>query len=657
MTKVKTASINNIHKQLARLSLQELETSDDSHYKKYSYLFGLNHLRIIGNIEEYKHRLLNISFIGCCLNSGKTNQDLFSYWHSTGDIELDSVLLDKAHENAIKSFCKNAQNLSDLNILHAVTDYLTHSALYYSSKVGHKKEIQLSQKFYGEKDEKTLSAQYGLILVKAELGKVSEIINDLDELIKKQRELFGEFHKTTLKSMMLQADFLNMNGKNEESEFQIKYVNKLLTKHHGKFHSLTLESLNVYGVRLLENGKIEEALHNFNTCLNRRIKIDGERSVGVQICKINIASCFLRLGEITKAITVSKDSSDLLEDILGETHSNTILTRLVLAKSYTYGENYQEAKAIFCKNSALFAKIHGNDHPRTWIEFLNFADVLYILEEYDFSIKIIEKQIKNALQTQTYAHPTVQRGLFMAARTYHALENLGRSKYYYQLILEKMNDNNQNIGEDYCVMLIEFADVLIEEKQFEEADKFKQEAYQIRIKIHGEDHPDTTYTLYELGLLHQQAGNASKAIDFFSKELAHCQNFYGPNHDETVNSRSNLVELMVETKNFSLAAIELRHLSEYYQNLFTNAPEEATCISISSLGKKFYECGLIKDAIEHLEISISLLEKMLNDTRDINLRQYINVLEYLAFLFNKDGQRQKEIDLKSLIQSKKKSTS
>jgi tetratricopeptide (TPR) repeat protein len=157
--------------------------------------------------------------------------------------------------------------------------------------------------------------------------------------------------------------------------------------------------------------------------------------------------------------------------------------------------------------------------------------------------------------------------------------------------------------------------------------------------------------------LHQQAGNASKAIDFFSKELAHCQNFYGPNHDETVNSRSNLVELMVETKNFSLAAIELRHLSKYYQNLFTNAPEEATCISISSLGKQFYECGLIKDAIEHLEISISMLEKLLNDAQDINPRQYINVLEYLAFLFNKDGQRQKEIDLKSLIRSKKKSVS
>ena len=657
MAKIKLASINKIHKQLARLSLQELENSSDSHYKKYSYLFGLNHLGVIGNVKEYKYRLLNVSFIGCCLISGKTNQDLFSYWHSLNDIELDSAPLDQTHERAVKSFCLNAKGISDLNILRLVTDYLRHSSLYNSCHIGQKKEIELSQNFYGEMDVKTLDSQYGLILVKAELGQASEIINDLSYLIKKQSKLFGEFHETTLKSIMLQADFFNMSGKNEESEFQIGNVNKILTKHHGELHSLTLQSLNAYGVRLLENGKIEEALNNFNACLNCRIKIDGERSVGVQICKINIASCFLQLGEIAKAIMVAKESSDLLEDMLGEAHSNTILTRLVLAKSYTYDENYQEAKAVFSKNTALFAKIHGNDHPRTWIEFLNFADVLYILEEYDFSIKLIEKQIKDALKTQTYAHPTVQRGLFMAARTYHALENLSRSKYYYQLILEKMIDNNQNMDEDYCVMLIEFADVLIEQKQFKEADKFKQEAYQIRIKIHGEDHPDTTYTLYELGLLHQQAGNPAKAIDFFSKELSHCQNFYGPDHDETVNSRSNLVELMIETKKFSLAAIELRHLSEFYQNLFTNTPEEATCVSISSLGKKFYECGLIKDAIEHLEISISLLEKLLNDARDINLRQYINVLEYLAFLFNKDGQRQKEIDLKSLIQSKKKSTS
>jgi tetratricopeptide (TPR) repeat protein len=173
------------------------------------------------------------------------------------------------------------------------------------------------------------------------------------------------------------------------------------------------------------------------------------------------------------------------------------------------------------------------------------------------------------------------------------------------------------------------------------------------MEIHGEDHPDTTYTLYELGLLHQQAGNPKKAIDFFSKELNHCQNLYGPDHDETVSSRSNLVELMIETKSFALAAKELRHLSEHYKNLFANTPEEATCISISSLGKKFYECGLIEDAIEHLEISSFSLEKMVNDAQNINLYQYINVLEYLAFLFNKDGQRQKENDLKILIRFKK----
>lgn len=653
MAKVKSASIHNIHKQLARLSLQELENSDDSHYRKYSYLFGLNHLGMIGNVKEYKHRLLNISFIGCCLVSGKTNQNLFSYWHSLNDLELDSALLDKAHERAIKSFCLKAKGISDLNILRLVTDYLRHSSLYNSCYIGQKKEVELSQKFLGEIDEKTLGSQHGLILVKAELGQFSAVINDLSDLIKKQRKLFGEFHETTLKSMILQADFFHMSGKIEESESQIKYVNKLLTKHHGKLHFLTLESLNVYGIRLLNKGKIEEALNNFNTCLNRRTEIDGERSVGVQICKINIASCFLQLGEVAKAIALAKDSSDQLEDMLGEAHSNTVLSRLVLARSYTYDENYQEAKEIFSKNTALFEKLHGNDHPRTWIEFLDFAEVLYTLEEYDLTINVVEKQIRNALQTQTYAHPTVQRGMLMAARTHHALKNLGRSKYYYQLIHEKMNDNDQNMGEDYCVMLIEFADVLIEEKQFEEADKFKQEAYQIRIKIHGEDHPDTTYTLYELGLLHQQAGNPSKAIDFFSKELTHCQNFYGPDHDETVNSRSNLVELLVETKNFSLATKELQHLSEYYQKLFTNTPEEATCISISSLGKTFYECGLIEDAIKHLEISISLLEKLLNDAQDINLRQYINVLEYLAFLFNEGGQRQKENDLKSLIRLKK----
>ena len=150
-------------------------------------------------------------------------------------------------------------------------------------------------------DVKTLDSQYGLILVKAELGQASEIINDLSYLIKKQSKLFGEFHEATLKSIMLQADFFNMSGKNEESEFQLGNVNKILTKHHGELHSLTLESLNAYGVRLLENGKIEEAQEEYLTAAELG-------PPGSEIALFMAGQCYQALGNNKAALRCFKRS-------------------------------------------------------------------------------------------------------------------------------------------------------------------------------------------------------------------------------------------------------------------------------------------------------------------------------------------------------------
>ena len=650
MAKLRSTSIRNIHNRLSRPSLQELANCEQLNYRKYSYLYCLNHIALLGNKKEFKDRLLDLLFLNQNIKYGKSNQDLFSYWQLLNDTALNTSQLDELHKKNIKIFCRTAKKLKDLDVLCLISDYFRASSLYQSCLISQEKECELSLKIHGAKNAKTLSSHHGLMLIKCELGQYRGVADDIGALVEQQKELLGESHEVTLKTMMLRADCLNHLGKTHDAENLQRLTLKILSENFGEFNQLTLEALNSLGVTLLQNGQVEEALEKFEACIERRIRQLSEEAVEVQICRINVANCFLSSGKLAEAIELAKKAGDQIALVLGDTHSTTVLTRLVLANCHLHNEDFKIAKKLFRKYAKLFEQTHGSDHPRSWDNNLNYAIVLNCLDEFDQSLKVTEKVIKNALKTQNYEHPVVRRCLQLAAASSFAKNDYEASARYYELIVQKMADNDECMTEDYCAVVIELADVLIELEKFNDAIELKKDVLRIRTKIFGETHPDTISNLYELGLAYQQAGNPSKAKDYFYQELNACQLVYGAAHEETINSRENIVSLAFKLEDFPQTLEQGKLLADAYKEIISAESDADTCFSLSRLGKTFFECGSLDEAITYLELSNATLEEIVaTDHHEVNLDYYRDSLEYLLFLYKESKDTGKAKRLEELI--------
>ena len=71
----------------------------------------------------------------------------------------------------------------------------------------------------------------------------------------------------------------------------------------------------------------------------------------------------------------------------------------------------------------------------------------------------------------------------------------------------------------------------------------QERALAICERAYGRDHPDTRYTLMDLGKVWHALGDATKARDYIGEALAICERHYGANHSETIKCKDALAEL------------------------------------------------------------------------------------------------------------------
>ncbi|MFF3951512.1 tetratricopeptide repeat protein [Streptomyces sp. NPDC001902] len=72
------------------------------------------------------------------------------------------------------------------------------------------------------------------------------------------------------------------------------------------------------------------------------------------------------------------------------------------------------------------------------------------------------------------------------------------------------------------------------------------ERFTDRIRVLGEDHPDTLFSRNTLASAYQSAGNLSRAIPLFEQTLADMVRVLGEDHSLTVKVRSALASAVAE---------------------------------------------------------------------------------------------------------------
>lgn len=163
-----------------------------------------------------------------------------------------------------------------------------------------------------------------------------------------------------------------------------------------------------------------------------------------------------------------------------------------------------EAREMFQEVYDTYKQIYGEHHQSTVNTLINLATVTKDLQEHDKAVKLYEAAIEGRRVTEGENSVQYAMALSMCAGCHRELKN------YYQ------------------------------------ADKLLKDAYLIIALEDGEENVPASAILNSMGILYRRQGKHERSKDAYERALAVREELLGAGHPETLSTRHNLAELLVD---------------------------------------------------------------------------------------------------------------
>ncbi|MFJ7050046.1 tetratricopeptide repeat protein, partial [Streptomyces sp. NPDC101112] len=145
---------------------------------------------------------------------------------------------------------------------------------------------------------------------------------------------------------------------------------------------------------------------------------------------------------------------------------------------------------------------------------------------------------------------------------------------------------------------------------YKQAIEYGQRMLQQSYETHGPDHPDTLTSRSNLANSYSDAGSIKKALELRERVLEDRERLLGPNHPDTLGARSNLANSYSDAGSIK-KALELRErvLEDRERLLGPNHPD--TLGARNNLANSYSDAGSIKKALELRERVLEDRERLL----------------------------------------------
>jgi tetratricopeptide (TPR) repeat protein len=160
-----------------------------------------------------------------------------------------------------------------------------------------------------------------------------------------------------------------------------------------------------------------------------------------------VLTCLNDLGDsFTQAIEYGQDLVADREQLLGDTHPDTLATRNNLALAYKAAGRLDEAFSLFERTLADFEQVLGQDHPNTLASRSNLATTYQDTGRLDEAIPLFERTLADFEQVLGDTHPDT-----LIARNNLALayQDTGRLDEAIPLLERTLADREQLLGDTH----------------------------------------------------------------------------------------------------------------------------------------------------------------------------------------------------------------
>ena len=329
---------------------------------------------------------------------------------------------------------------------------------------------------------------------------------------------------------------------------------QVLRENWGKEKTATCEEAFDAAVEILSRTKFEQLPSNATDARRREVSDlitqlsaiavqDYSRSLfGSEQIRLYLYRAFKYghvLGIEYKTVELSA-AVEVIEDVLGPDHPDTLIARDNLAGAYEDVGRFDEAIELSERVLAEQERVLGPDHPKTLTTRGNLAGAYRSVGRFDEAIELFERVLADQERVLGPDHPDTLGTRNNLAVAYHSA---GRFDEAIDAWEELLLDCQRVLGADHPVTLTvrnNLASAYGSVGRFGEAIELFERVLAERKRLSGADHPDTLTVRNNLALVYKSVGRLAEAIDAWEKLLPDCQRVLGREHPLTKRVEKNL---------------------------------------------------------------------------------------------------------------------
>ncbi|KAL7931190.1 hypothetical protein V8C35DRAFT_323889 [Trichoderma chlorosporum] len=251
-----------------------------------------------------------------------------------------------------------------------------------------------------------------------------------------------------------------------------------------------------------------------------------------------IAAYFNFQGKWDDAETFNLEAREILREVLGHDHPDTLSSMANLASTYSDQGRWKEAEDLEVQVMKTRKMKLGADHPDTLSSMANLASTYWNQgrwkEAEDLEVQVMETS-KMKLGAD---HPDTLRSIGNLAATYNYQ---GRWKEAEDLEVQVMETRKMKLGADHLDTLSSMANlasIYWKQGRWKEAEDLQVQAMEIRKMKLGADHPDTLISMNNLAFTWKSQNRHDDALDLMKTCAQARHRILGPIHPDTILSES-----------------------------------------------------------------------------------------------------------------------
>lgn len=379
---------------------------------------------------------------------------------------------------------------------------------------------ELRKELFGEEHVETLRSLDELATTERCMGDYEQAEQLHRHVVDARKARLGPEHPETLASLNNLAAAIHAQGRYQEAIDLLQEVLADSERVLGEDHPETLTTRNGLALLLAETGRFEEALLLQRKVLDSRERTSGPNHSNTLNVKHNMASSLKYLGRLDEAETLLRDVLDARKRLLGERHPDTLRTMNNLASLLRRAGSLAEAESLFRDTLRLRAEALGREHPKVIRTMINLASLLTSQKQYEDAETLNREALQLAREKLGDHHPDTLGAMNNLAAVLRYQGKLQESERLHRQVLDLMKSALGPEHPSTFVATRNLATVLREQGEIKEAEGVLRKLIDVQTEAQGRTNAQTAASVYSLAMLLWEDGRIQEASALYREAAA-----------------------------------------------------------------------------------------------------------------------------------------